>query len=125
MKTIICDIDGTLTEYMGGGHKAIIEQDHIACPGVIDKMRSWEAIGHRIILITGRRESVRKRTEDELRRLGIPFDVLLMGYADSGRYLINDISPHVGAKAHVVNVERDAGWKYYDWGSVGLDNLGK
>ena len=69
MKTIICDIDGTLTEYMGGGHKAIMENDHIPCPGVVDKMRGWEAHGHRIILITGRRESVRQRTEDELRRL--------------------------------------------------------
>ena len=125
MKTIICDIDGTLTKYMGGGHKAIIEQDHEVLPGVIDRMRKWECSGHRIILITGRRESVRERTESELRRLGIPFDILLMGYADSGRVLINDISPHVGAKAHVVNVERDAGWKYYDWESVGLDNIGK
>jgi 3-deoxy-D-manno-octulosonate 8-phosphate phosphatase KdsC-like HAD superfamily phosphatase len=125
MKTIICDIDGTLTKYMGGGHKAIMKQDHELLPGVLERMRMWECAGHRIILITGRRESVRERTESELRRLGVPFDILLMGYADSGRILINDISPHVGAKAHVVNVERDAGWKYYDWGSVGLDNLGK
>ena len=111
MKTIICDIDGTLTEYMGGGHLAIMENDHIPCPGVIDKMRDWEAAGHRIILITGRRESVRQRTEDELRRLGIPFDVLLMGYADSGRYLINDISPNVGNKAHAINISRDGGFE--------------
>ncbi|MDP6586285.1 MAG: HAD hydrolase family protein, partial [Anaerolineales bacterium] len=79
MKTIICDIDGTLTKYMGGGHKAIMDQDHEILPGVIDHIRHWERQGHRIILITGRRESVRERTESELRRLGIPFDILLMG----------------------------------------------
>ena len=120
MKTIICDIDGTLTEYMDGGHKAIMEQEHVACPGVVDKMRNWEANGHRIILITGRRESVRQRTENELRRLGIPFDVLLMGYADRGRYLINDISPYVGNKAHAINITRDGGFE-----NIKLDNIGK
>ena len=122
MKTIICDIDGTLTEYMGGGHKAIMEQDHIACPGVVDRMRHWEAQGHRIILITGRRESVRERTESELRRLGIPFDILLMGYADSGRILINDLSPGLGTKCHAVPVLRDGDWNKVNWGAVGLDN---
>ena len=121
MKTIICDIDGTLTKYMGGGHKAIVAQDHEILPGVIDRIRHWEMQGHRIILITGRRESVRERTEVELRRLGIPFDILLMGYADSGRILINDIGSKV--KAHAVNVTRDAGWNEVDWAESGLDKL--
>ncbi len=122
MKTIICDIDGTLTKFLDGGHQRIVERDHTLLPGVLVRMRRWESAGHRIILITGRRESVRERTESELRRLGIPFDFLLMGYADSGRILINDISPHVGIKAHAVNVERDAGWDDVDWAAVGLDN---
>lgn len=123
MKTIICDIDGTLTRYLDGGHQRIIHQDHEALPGVVEHMRRWESQGARIILITGRRESVRERTESELRRIGIPFDILLMGYADTGRILINDISPHVGNKAHAVNVPRDAGWNDIDWNTVGLDNI--
>jgi hypothetical protein len=123
LKTIICDIDGTLTRYLDGGHQRIIHQDHEALPGVVEHMRRWESKGARIILITGRRESVRQRTEDELRRIGIPFDVLLMGYADTGRILINDISPHVGNKAHAVNVPRDAGWNDIDWNTIGLDNI--
>ncbi len=123
MKTIICDIDGTITKYMGGGHLAIVEKNHQPLPGVVSHMRKWEAQGHKIILITGRRESVRERTESELRRLGIPFDILLMGYADGGKVLINDISPHVGPNAHVMNVVRDAGWEYVDWPTVGLDNV--
>ena len=120
MKTIICDIDGTITKYMGGGHLAIRNQEHEVLPGVVEKFRKWEAQGHRIILITGRRESVRVTTECELERLGIPLDILLMGYADSGRVLINDIGSKI--KAHAVNVERDAGFVDTDWGEVGLDN---
>ena len=107
MKTIICDIDGTLTEYTGLGHLGIVSKEHKLLPGVLERMKSWEAQGHNIILITGRRESVRERTQSELRRLGIPFDVLLMGYADGGRVLINDVGPKV--KAHAVNVPRDEG----------------
>ena len=120
MKTIICDIDGTLTKYTGRGHLGIVSEDHKLLPGVLERMRKWEMKGHRIILITGRRESVRERTESELRRLGIPFDILLMGYADSGRILINDIGSRV--KAHVVNVVRDEGFVNTDWESVGLNN---
>ena len=122
MKTIICDIDGTLTKYMGGGHKAIMEQEHELLPGVLERMRLWEAQGHKIVLMTGRRESVRERTESELRRLGIPFDILLMGYADSGRILINDLSPGLGTKCHAVPVLRDGDWNKVNWGAVGLDN---
>ena len=123
MKTLLIDIDGTLTKFLDGGHQRIVERDHTLLPGVLVRMRRWESAGHRIILITGRRESVRERTEDELRRIGIPFDILLMGYADSGRILINDISPHVGDKAHAVNVPRDAGFYHINWNSVGLDNV--
>ena len=103
---------------MFGGHKAIMDKEHEVLPGVVGKMRQWESQGHRIILITGRRESVRERTESELRRLGIPFDILLMGYADTGRVLINDVGSKV--KAHAVNVKRDAGWNDVDWGPSGL-----
>ena len=118
MKTIICDIDGTITEYMGGGHWSIANTEHQSCEGAVEHMRKWEAQGHRIILITGRRESVRERTESELRRLGIPFDILLMGYADSGRILINDQGKT--CKAHSVSLFRDEGFEHFNWETVGL-----
>ena len=121
MKTIICDIDGTLTKYMGGGHKAIMEEDHELLPGVLERMRLWESQGHKIVLMTGRRESVRERTESELRRLGVPFDTLLMGYADTGRILINDEGSKV--KAQAVSLPRDQGFTNYEWEKVGLTKL--
>ena len=122
MKTIICDIDGTLVKYTGEGHLGIVHKEHELLPGVRERMRRWEMQGHRIILITGRRESIRERTESELCRLGIPFDMLLMGYADQGRILINDLDNKDNVKGFAVNVERDKGWNNFDWPSIGLDN---
>ena len=122
MKTIICDIDGTLVKYTGEGHLGIMNKEHELLPGVLGRMRRWEVQGHRIILITGRRESIRERTESELRRLGIPFDMLLMGFADEGRFLINDLGYNGKVKGFAVNVERVKGWNNYDWPSIGLDN---
>ena len=106
---------------MGGGHKQVMHQTHELLPGVLERMRLWEAQGHNIILTTGRRESVRERTESELQRLGIPYDTLLMGLVDGGRVVINDIGS-VGNKAFSVNLVRDAGWGDIDWNNVGLDN---
>ena len=122
MKTLIIDIDGTLTKQMKGGHRAVMETPHELLPGVLERMRLWETQGHKIVLMTGRRESVRERTESELRRLGVPFDTLLMGHADSGRILINDISPHQGTKCHAIPVVRDGDWNKVNWSVTGLDN---
>ena len=117
MKTIICDIDGTIFKYQGGTPEVTNNRVE-PLPGVIKQMNQWEMEGCRIILITGRRESLRKKTENDLQRFGIPYDVLLMGYADSGRVLINDEGSRI--KAHSVSLPRDRGFKDYDWEKVGL-----
>jgi phosphoglycolate phosphatase-like HAD superfamily hydrolase len=122
MKTIICDIDGTLIEYIDSrtSVNGVYNEEHKPLPGVIEKIREWEVRGCRIVLITGRRESERKRTETELNRIGIPFDMLIMGFADTGRVLINDIGKQGQCKAHAVSLPRDQGFNEYDWGEVGL-----
>ena len=117
MKTIICDIDGTLVKYFKN-HIGIISNGHVPLPGVIQKMNDWENMGHKIILITGRRENLRKVTETSLTDLGIPFDHLIMGCADKGRILINDEESSI--KAHAVSIRRDEGFENYDWSKVGL-----
>jgi len=48
-----------------------------------------------------------------------------MGHADSGRILINDISPYQGVKCHAIPVVRDGDWNKVNWTTVGLDNTGK
>ena len=89
-------------------------------PGVLEHFAKWEATGHRIILITGRRESLRQETEQSLVRNGIAFDQLVMGCADSGRVLINDNSHEGTVKAHSIALVRDAGMNNINWGKVGL-----
>lgn len=117
MKTIICDIDGTLVKYRKNT-KNIMMNPHLVLDGVIEKINHWENMGCRIILITGRRENLRKETEEALTKLGIPFDMLLMGFADTGRVLINDEGSKV--KAHAVSLKRDSGFSDFDWSLVGL-----
>ena len=48
-----------------------LERASAALPGVVEKMRQWEVQGCRMILITGRRESERERTEKELKHFHI------------------------------------------------------
>ena len=120
MKTVICDIDGTIFKYNPRGHDAIANEDSELLPGVKEKFKEWENKGHRIIIMTGRRESVRDITEATLIDLGIPFDTLLMGHADTGRILINDVGQKGNCKAHAVSLERDLGMDKEDWSKVGL-----
>ena len=92
MKTIICDIDGTIFKYSPRGTDQIMNEEPVLLPGVKEKFNEWEMAGHRIIIITGRRESLRRWTEIQLTDAGIAFDTLLMGHADTeGRVLINDM----------------------------------
>ena len=109
MKTIICDIDGTILRYNAGGHDAIANEEAELLPRVKERFKAWENAGHRIIIMTGRRESVRDITEATLVDLGIPFDTLLMGHADTGRILINDVGQRGNCKAHAISLGRDAG----------------
>ena len=122
MKTIICDIDGTLVKYLGN----TVGMTNGICdplPGVVDHLNRWEQEGHKIILMTGRRESLRHITETDLQSLGIPYDLLLMGHADTGRVLINDEGSKV--KAHAVSLKRDEGFLNEEWEKVGLTKLNK
>ena len=118
-KTIICDIDGTIFDYPPSGSAHIFHKV-ILLPGVLERFAKWEATGHNIILITGRRESLRKRTEASLIRHGIAFDQLIMGCADTGRVLINDNSHEGTVKAHAVALVRDDGMDNFNWEEVGL-----
>ena len=121
MKTIICDIDGTIFKYPAEGTNQIVNEEPVLLPGVKEKFNQWEKAGHRIIIITGRRESLRKLTETQLIAAGIAFDTLLMGYADEGRILINDLNFNYKIKAHVVNLARDEGFNNLGWDNVGLE----
>ena len=91
-KTIFLDIDGTLVSHLGSIEKQFTESLQLL-PGTLEKLSEWDRKGYNIILTTGRRESTRKRTEEQLAEKGIYYDQLIMGIGGGTRILINDKKP--------------------------------
>lgn len=108
-KTIICDIDGTLVKHNVPSIVATPTHKMELLPGTLTKLQEWEAKGYRIILLTGRKESMRKVTEKQLRDVGIFYDQLIMGVGGGARYIVNDTKPNGSQAAFAVNVERNVG----------------
>ena len=110
-KTIICDIDGTLVKHSNPTTASNPKHKMELLPNTSTKLEEWEAKGYRILLLTGRKESMRKVTEEQLRDVGIFYDQLIMGVGGGVRYLINDTKPDGDQAAFVINVERNKGIK--------------
>ena len=81
-------------------------------PGTLEKLQEWDMKGYYIILTTGRKESMRKVTEEQLAHAGIMYDQLIMGIGGGVRVLINDTKPYGDFDTAVsVNLDRDEGIK--------------
>lgn len=109
-KTIICDIDGTIVKHSVPCESSKQSYSLELLPGTIEKFQEWDRLGYTIILITGRRESMRKVTESQLSEIGIFYDQLIMGAGSGTRVLINDMKP--GRTDHTsisINLERNIG----------------
>jgi hypothetical protein len=90
--TIFLDIDGTILEHPGSAME-LYQKESKALIGTHARLEEWERDGHKIILTTGRRESMRAFTEGQLRSLGIAYDQLIMGLGRGPRIIINDAKP--------------------------------
>ena len=111
-KTIICDIDGTLIKHLGPPSiVANPENTSDLLEGTLEKLNEWEYLGYKILLLTGRKESMREKTEKELSKLGIFYDQLIMGVGGGSRYLINDCKPNGDETAFSINIKRNHGIK--------------
>ena len=115
-KTIFCDIDGTLVIHPGSNnnHEELPKSKHKlqVLKGTLKKLWEWDSKGYRIILTTGRKESMRPKTEKELLRLGIVYDKLIMGLGGGVRILINDRKPNSDIDtAYAINLNRNEGIK--------------
>ena len=108
--TVFCDIDGTLVT-----HTKPTEQYHNKLElldGTIETILEWDRKGYNIILTTGRKESLRKITEDQLSEAGIIYDQLIMGIGGGKRYLINDKKSYNNKDyAIAINLNRNEGIK--------------
>ena len=68
-KTIFCDLDGTLVEH---SNPIEVQNPNLVLrvlPGVHEKLTEWDTKGYHIVITTGRKESLRPKTEKELLRL--------------------------------------------------------
>jgi hydroxymethylpyrimidine pyrophosphatase-like HAD family hydrolase len=90
-KTIFLDIDGCIFKHKGNLSTQF--EDPELLPGTIEKLNEWDAAGYKIILVTGRKESMRKLTEDQLVKNKVFYDQLVMGINRGERILINDKKP--------------------------------
>ena len=108
--TIFCDIDGTLVT-----HNKPTEQFNRKLKlldGTIEKILEWDKKGYNIILTTGRKESLRQITEQQLSEVGIIYDQLIMGIGGGKRYLINDKKPYRSEDYAIsINLDRNKGIK--------------
>lgn len=108
-KTIICDIDGTLIYHYGSLQKQVLN-DPVLLPDVKDRFEIWDKKGYNIILITGRRESLRNITEKQLESLGLFYDQLVMGVGGGQRVLINDLKTNTDELTAIsYNIQRNKG----------------
>ena len=109
-KTIFCDIDGTLVHHLPPGTVANPNTKLVLLPGTIEKLNEWDSKGYCIVLVTGRKESLRDSTEKQLKELGIFYDKLIMGIGGGIRYLINDKKPNNNKDtAHSITLDRNVG----------------
>jgi mannose-6-phosphate isomerase len=110
-KTIFCDIDGTIFKHKGDIYKNILEESDIL-DGVIDKFKEWDKNNYKIILTTGRKESSREQTIEQLKKFGINYDQLIMGLSNGDRILINDKKEKgIEYTAYAYNLVRNEGMK--------------
>ena len=107
-KTIICDIDGVLLEHRNQGLSSQLNSGPLR--GTIEKINEWDAKGYNIILITGRRESLRDKTEQQLLMYDIFYDQLIMGVGGGDRIVVNDRKPNSDRDtAYAINLNRNEG----------------
>ncbi len=115
-KTVFCDIDGTLLRHLGD----ICEnyRSHALCAHAKETIQAWDKLNYKIILTTGRQESLRQETEKQLTALGIVYSQLIMGLPNGSRVVVNDKKPNgIENTAYAINVVRNGGLMNVDLNS--------
>jgi len=118
-KAIFCDIDGTLLKHHGTTQYVIKKRPKLL-KGVLERFNHWDERGYTIIIVTGRRESLRELTENQLRKFGLFWDYLIMGLGPGSRLLIGDNTPDGDITNFAINLERDGGFNQEDFEKIGF-----
>ena len=109
--TIFCDIDGTLVKHRSPIENTSTSKRLEILPGTLEKLLEWDSKGYNIILVTGRKESMREITIKQLTEAGIIFDKLVMGIGGGKRIIINDKKPDGSSTAEAISLKRNIGIK--------------
>lgn len=115
-KTIFCDIDGVLLKHCGDiTLQHTYKGSDIVLHGTKEKISNWDRNGYKIILVTGRRENTKKRTEEQLLEADILYDQLIMGVSGGVRVIINDRKPDSNEDTCIgINLTRNEGLLHVD-----------
>lgn len=109
IKTLFIDIDGTLLKHRGSLLGCINDEPELL-PGVLERLEEWKMKEYRIILTTARTESMREKTIQQLEKVDIFYDMLIMGIPHGPRYVINDNKPHMKKTAYGITIKRNEGF---------------
>jgi len=107
-KTIFCDIDGTIFVHRSN-LEAMLMMEPVLLPFVSFRFMEWREKDYYIVLTTARPEGCRRRTEEQLAKLGLFWDQLIMGLPVGPRVVINDTKTSGQVTAIAVPVDRDKG----------------
>jgi hypothetical protein len=107
--SIFCDLDGTLWEQGDPTEIAKPGYQPKMIHGTVEKIREWDSKGYKIILTTGRKESLRDVTVKQLSFAGIVYDQLIMGIGGGSRFLINDLRANGDRSAFIYQPKRNEG----------------
>ena len=112
-KTLFVDVDGVIFRQLGRWPDIdTIDPKEDVLPGVREKIIEWNMKGYKIILVTGRADNFKALTEEQLRKAGIPYHLLIMAGGMGERILINNYKPEEPEvpTAIAINLEIDKGF---------------
>lgn len=109
--TLFVDIDGTLVKYRK--FSELSESVLTPIQDVIDYVNGHHDNGSVVVITTARPESYRLFTKQELDKIGVRYNQLIMEMGRGTRVILNDIDPENPElpRAIGINLERDGGLK--------------
>jgi len=114
IKTVFCDLDGCVFKHHGDIAEILTNPCELL-PGAREAFKQWAYKGYTVILTTGRPESLRQLTEQQIREAGLYCHHLIMDLPRGQRVVINDMKPgRKGKMAACVNIERNRGMENVD-----------
>jgi hypothetical protein len=107
--TLFVDIDGTIVKYRK--FSELSESTLTPIQDVIDFVNGHYDAGSVIVITTARPESYRLFTIEELEKIGIKYNQIIMDMGRGTRVILNDIDPKNPElpRAIGINLQRDGG----------------